>query len=103
MNTLDLTTAVILASQAMIDGENNSLLTLEDRDKISKINIKNNYGISQSVLRNLIKNHKAARSKNDLHEMELIEYRLTDINFHSECGLISKGLYKEAFEMVDDW
>jgi hypothetical protein len=29
--------------------------------------------------------------------MEAIEYRLTDINFHYECGLLSAGKYKEAF------
>jgi len=80
-----------------------SLLTIEERDQINKLNAKNEYGISQPSLQNLIKKHRAARNRNDLHTMEAIEYRLTDINFHSECGLIHKGLYEDALKMTDNW
>lgn len=78
-------------------------LTMEDKDKIRELNSKNQYGLSQSMLRGLIKKHRTARNKDDLHTMESIEYRLTDINFHAECGLISKGKYKEALKLADEF
>lgn len=31
--------------------------------------------------------------------MSMIEYRLTDINFHSECGLLANGKYDEALAL----
>ena len=78
------------------------MLTLKEQDRIEGINIKNHYGITDSMLKTLITRHKKARANNDNHEMELIEYRLTDINFHSECGLLSKGKYDEAYKMLED-
>ena len=78
-------------------------LTMEEMDKINQLNAKNHYGISQATLKRLIKEHRTARNKDDLHTMESIEYRLTDINFHAECGLISKGRYEEALKLVDEF
>ena len=48
-------------------------------------------------------NHKNARAVGDRHTMEAIEYRLTDINFHYECGLMIEGKYDEVEKSLKDW
>lgn len=76
------------------------MLTNNEREKIDNLNSKNNYGLSDNMLKTLITQHKKARKENDDHIMELIEYRLTDINFHYECGLLSVGKYQEAYNSL---
>lgn len=74
-------------------------MTVEDAKKMNNLNRKNHYGISHEELNKLIRQHKKARSQNDNRKMSMIEYRLTDINFHSECGLLIKGKYDEALAL----
>ena len=76
------------------------MLKDKDMERIDNLNAKNHYGLSNGMLKTLINKHKAARSNNDEYAMKLVEYRLTDINFHSECGLLMKGNYKEALQML---
>lgn len=35
--------------------------------------------------------------------MELIEYRLADINFHGECGYLITGAYDKIDESIKNW
>lgn len=63
--------------------------------KHGNLNSKNGYGISYNALTRLNYQHRAARNRGDIHQKELIEYRLTDINFHHEVGLLVNGKYKE--------
>ncbi len=70
-------------------------LTWKDRERMGDLNRKNGYGITTNGLIRLIRQHRAARERGDIHQMELIEYRLTDINFHYEVGMLMNGKYKE--------
>jgi len=101
MNDLQLQDAVILAHE--LEFEDFGSLTFEEKNKISDLNSKNHYGISKATLKTLISKHKMARKNNNTHDMEAIEYRLTDINFHSECGMLSKGKYDEAYKTLENW
>lgn len=79
-------------------------MTIEDVDKIRKINRKYGYGISYHSLLCLVHMHKKARKNNDLRTMSKIEYRLTDINFHYEVGLLSNGEYDILLkEIKENW
>ena len=68
-------------------------ITDAERYRIGRLNARNGYGLNTSQLRRLGYEHKKARSAGDIHTMELIEYRLTDINFHHECALLHYGEY----------
>lgn len=81
------------------------MLTRKDFDKQRKLNGKNNYSFTRSMLSKLGKKHEEAYYRNDKDTMLLIEYRLTDANFHTESSLLSnhdyqeyKNLLKEIFE-----
>ena len=68
-------------------------ITDVERYRIGRLNARNGYGLNASRLRRLGYEHKKARKAGDTHAMELIEYRLTDINFHHECSLLYYGEY----------
>ena len=74
-------------------------MTVKDAERMDNLNSKNHYGLSHEELNKLIKQHKKARSQNDKRKISMIEYRLTDINFHSECGLLVNGKYDEALAL----
>lgn len=74
-------------------------MTKGDAERISNLNSKNYYGINYNTLRRLIKQHRKARLENDKRTMSKVEYRLTDVNFHTECGLLKSGKYDEALAL----
>lgn len=74
-----------------------------DRDRIGRLNARNGYGLNASQLRRLCSEHKAARKAGDVHTMEKIEYRLTDINFHHECSLLAYGHYDQAMDELKNF
>ncbi len=41
--------------------------------------------------------------KNLVPEVGLIEYRLTDINFHTEASLLHAGEYEKVIEIIKTW
>jgi len=90
---------------AFINGEITiyDILSYDERKAQNRLNAKNHYGISQSMLISLIKKHKKARSKFDLKTLAKIEYRLGDINFHSECVMLHNGDYTDALQIVSQW
>ena len=47
----------------------------------------------------LINNHK----KGDAYKRALIEFRLTDINFHREVEMLMNGKYDELKKQVKQW
>lgn len=71
-------------------------LTNADADRICALNARNGWGLSQNMMERLIREHKKARKHGDVRTMSKIEFRLTDINFHTECGLLKAGKYAEA-------
>lgn len=82
-----------------------SLTFLTERDKhvIHRRNSKHGYGISKKQLSAYGGIHRKARAENDQRKMEYIEYLLTDINFHSECSMLSHGDYDEFFQSLKNW
>ena len=79
------------------------MLTEKEKRKINAINEKNAYGLSTSELKEINAKHKKARAEGDAHTMEAIEYRLTDINFHTECSLMARGEYDKVGEIIKNW
>ena len=65
----------------------------EDKKRMRKLNAKHSYSLSVLNLLRLTKQHKRARESKQWYTMKLIEYRLTDINFHSEVALLRRGAY----------
>lgn len=90
---------------AFINGDINEydILSDSERDAQNRLNIKNHYGISKSMLISLIKKHKKARDEFDIKTLAKIEYRLSDINFHSERTMLHNGNYTDAMQLVSQW
>lgn len=72
----------------------------EDIDKMNNANQRNHWGLSSKQLERLIREHKKARQSGDEYTCLLIEYRLNDINFHTEAGLLHAGGYKKAADIA---
>ena len=76
-------------------------MTYGDAEKMSRLNARNQWGITYDELRELGKKHANARKKDDIRAMEKIEYRLTDINFHKESSLLRRGEYDAYMREVE--
>ncbi|WP_443760848.1 hypothetical protein [Barnesiella intestinihominis] len=74
-----------------------------DKDKIKNVNRRNRYGLSSKQLERLIKEHKKAMQLGDEYTCLLIEYRLCDINFHTEVDLLHAGEYEKVIEIIKTW
>ena len=72
------------------------MLSLVERQAMDTLNSEKQWGIAYDEFNRLVLNHETARNCGDTHQMELIEYRLTDINFHSEVRLLKEGMYQDA-------
>lgn len=91
-----MTTALITKNTLKIKIMAQIELKAKDTDRMRRLNAQNSYELPQAAFRGLARKHRAARKAGDAYQMELIEYRLADINYHSECRLLAKGLYDEA-------
>ena len=72
------------------------MLSTEERAKIDQVNAENKWGIASEEYELLVAAHANAKDRNDKHEMEAIEYRLTDLNFHGEVKMLQEGRYYDA-------
>lgn len=79
------------------------MLTEKETNRIRALNRRHGYVLYKKEMEKMIRDHKNARAVGDKHTMEAIEYRLTDINFHYECGLLHEGKYDEAEKSLKDW
>ena len=70
------------------------VLTDKDEDRAVRENRKNGWGFSYPQFKRLVYRHK----NGDEHTRQYIEYRLTDANFHAECGLLMRGEYDKALD-----
>ncbi len=70
-----------------------------DMHRAKNLNRKNDYGLDSKQMMRLISNHK----KGDAYKRALIEFRLTDINFHREVEMLINGKYNELREQVKEW
>ena len=79
------------------------MLTKREEEQIDRINRQSGYMLYKVEMEQMIRSHKNARAVGDKHTMEAIEYRLTQINFHYERGLLCAGKYDEAKKSLKDW
>jgi hypothetical protein len=77
-------------------------LKASDRKRMSDLNAKHGWGMSYEGLIKLIKQHQKAKAEGDLYKCALIEYRLTDINFHSEVAMLEQGRYEELRQLAEE-
>lgn len=75
----------------------------KDKDRMKNLNRKNEYGLLSKELEVLVKRHQKHRKMGDEYTCLLIEYRLDDINSHSEASLLHAGDYKKVIEMAKTW
>ena len=80
-----------------------TMLTEQEKVRIQAIIRKRQYGITLSQMKQFFKKHQHAREIGDKKTMEKIEYYLTDINFHYECGLLISGQYDKLSEVIKNW
>ena len=79
-------------------------MTFNDARRMDALNRKNGWGLSMKQLVMAVSAHKHARETGDIRRMEMIEYRLTDINFHTECAMLNAGEYDELREKINrEW
>lgn len=70
-----------------------------DTSRMRALNAKNGYGLDSGMVKRLINRHKAG---ND-YQRALIEYRLTDVNFHRGVEMLEAGKYDELRKEVEQW
>lgn len=78
------------------------MLTEQEKVRIQAIIRKRQYGITLSQMKQFFKKHQHAREIGDKNDGK-IEYYLTDINFHYECGLLISGQYDKLSEVIKNW
>lgn len=74
-----------------------------DKDRMRSLNQKNRWELSSKQLECLTKEHRKAKQSGDEYTCLLIEYRLCDINFHTEVDLLHSGKYEKVLEIVKSW
>ena len=76
-------------------------IELRESDKRRAVNLnrKNGYGLDDVQMMRLINTHQ----NGDAYKRALIEFRLTDINFHREVEMLMNGKYDELKEHVRQW
>ena len=77
-------------------------MTTADARAAEQMNQKNGWGITYADLLRLGRRHETARAAGDVRTMEKIEYRLTDINFHTECGQLHRGEYEKFYDGCEE-
>lgn len=70
-----------------------------DMRRATSLNAKNGYSLDCVQMMRLISAHQ----KGDTYKRALVEYRLTDINFHHEVELLMAGKYNELRNEVKQW
>lgn len=74
-----------------------------DMRRMAALNAKNEWGLYPDQMLRLIQNHQKAKEAGNAYKCALIEYRLTDINYHREMGLLQSGRYDELIKEVKQW
>lgn len=74
-------------------------LRKSDMRRAGSFNAKNGYGLDSIQMMRQIN----AYQKGDDYKRAYIEYRLTDINFHSEVEMLQAGKYDELKQQVKEW
>lgn len=72
----------------------------KDRNKMRALNAANQYFIRYSELLELVDKYKKAKDAGKDYQCALIEYRLTDINFHTEVSMLASGKYTDLIKRI---
>lgn len=70
-----------------------------DMQRARNLNRKNGWGLTADQMKRII----SAYEKGNDYKRALIEYRLTDINYHNEIELLKDGKFNELRELVKEW
>lgn len=70
-----------------------------DMRRAKNLNAKNGYGLDIAQMKRLINEYQ----NGDAYKRALIEYRLTDINIHSEVEMLKAGKFDELKAQVAKW
>ena len=79
------------------------MLTAQEEARIIAKIRKGSYSITLEQMKQYFIEHQRAREIGDKKTMEKIEYHLTYINFHYECGLLIPGQYDKLPEVIRNW
>ena len=85
------------------DVKEKEMLTAQEKARILAKIRKDSYGITLEQMKQYFIEHQHAREIGDKKMMEKIEYHLTYINFHYECGLLATGQYDKIPEVIKNW
>lgn len=75
----------------------------KDKDRMRNLNHGNLWGLSGKQLEQLAKKHRRAMRLGDEYTCLLIEYRLCDINFHTEVDMLHAGEYEKVLKLAKTW
>ena len=92
-----------MTKQQYEEFNNSDLLSEEEKERERELNSKKQYGLTYNQMLALTRKHKAARMAEDYRTMARIEYRLTGINFHWQCGKLWRGDYDEVIRVIKDY
>lgn len=67
--------------------------------KARNLNRKNGYGLTTNQMKRIISSYE----KGNDYKRTLTEYRLTDINFHTEVELLKDGNFNELRKQIKEW
>lgn len=70
--------------------------------RAKNLNAKNEYGLDYIQVMRLINEHKKSKAAGNAYKCSLIEYRLTDINYHTEVAMLCAGAYDELKQNAKD-
>lgn len=70
-----------------------------DMRRAKNLNAKDGYGLDSLQMIHLIN----AYQKGNDYKRAMIEYRLTDINFHNEVKMLQAGKFDELRQQAKEW
>lgn len=63
-------------------------LTEKEYNAVVALNARYHWGFSRRMLMDLLRRYRKAYDAGDFRKMAMYEERLTDANFHTECGYL---------------
>lgn len=79
------------------------MLTEQETARIRAMVRRTGYCIAPNTIKRYFSQHQQTREIGDTKTMEKIEYYLTYINFHYECGLLISGQCDKLPDVIKNW
>ena len=77
-------------------------LTEKDYSIIYSLNRRHGWGFSKNMLMYQLRKYRKAYKENDYRTMAMVEERLTDANFHTECSFLIDKDFEGFKQAVND-